>query len=156
MTILPGISRQVYHLFCSAIIHALMKVLHKDKIVETYRFPFSEALSFSILLWSIWGFAESLFWQKIVPYFDPATVRVHHLIYIAAFLLYLGIATITASLTYGLSKWFLFTLDRHETPKFRSTTLCLILGIFFACAIGFLFQYHLWNSPISRLWLWVI
>ena len=112
-----------------------MKVLHKDKIVETYRFPFTEALSFSILLWTIWGFAEAFFWQKVVPFFDPAAARLHHFIYIPAFLLYTGIATITASLMYGLAKWILFTLDRHETPQFRSATLCMILGLFFLASI---------------------
>lgn len=133
-----------------------MKVLAKDKIVETYRFPFSEALSFSILIWTIWGFAESFFWQRALPYFDSSAARVNHFIFIAAFLVYVAVASIVAALVYSVSKWVLFTMDRHETPRFRSATLCLILGIFFIAAIPYVFQYHLLPSAMPRPWLYAL
>lgn len=133
-----------------------MKVLGKDKIVETHRFPFSEALIFSILIWTVWGFAESFFWQRAVPYFDPAAARVHHLIYVAAFLIYLGVATLVATMMYSATKWILFTMDRHETPKFRSITLCLILGMFYLAAIPFVFQTHLSHSAVPPVWSYVM
>lgn len=133
-----------------------MKVLEKDKIVETYHFPFSEALSFSILIWTVWGFLESFFWQKALPYFDPTAGRAHHFIYITSFLIYAGVATLVAVLMYSATKWILFTMDRHETPKFRSITLCLILGLFYLAAIPFVFQQHLAGSAIPRLWIYGI
>lgn len=133
-----------------------MKVLGKDKIVETYHFPFSEALSFSILIWTVWGFLESFFWQKALPFFDATAMRAHHFIYITAFLIYAGVATVIAALMYSATKWILFTMDRHETPKFRSITLCLILGLFYLAAIPFVFQQHLAGSTIPGPWPYVI
>ncbi|HSP07218.1 MAG TPA: hypothetical protein VLR94_08575 [Acidobacteriota bacterium] len=133
-----------------------MKVLAKDKIVETYRFPFSEALSFSILIWTIWGFVESFYWQRALPFFDGNAPRAHHFIFIAAFLIYVAVASIVAALVYSVAKWILFTMDRHETPKFRSATLCLILGIFFLAAIPYVYQYNLSTSAIPQPWLSVL
>ena len=71
-----------------------MKVLIKDKIVESYHFPLSEALSFSILVWTTWGLAEAFYWNKIYPFFDDDIVRLSAHIYIASFFLYLLIAAI--------------------------------------------------------------
>jgi hypothetical protein len=112
-----------------------MKVLIKDKIVESFQFPLTEALSFSILVWTIWGFAEAFYWQKLSPMFVKDSVRLSPYIFIVSFFLYLIIAAVVAVLTYGLVKWVLFTMGKDDEPTFRSATLAGILGIFFLAVL---------------------
>src|SRR4051794_22540407 len=125
-----------------------MKVLGKDKIVETYRFPFSEALSFSILIWTIWGLVESFFWQRAWPFFDANAIRVHHFIYLSAFFIYVGVASVVAAMMYSGTKWILFTLNQDGNIRFRGITYSLILGTFFLTAIPFVYNEHLSRSTL--------
>jgi hypothetical protein len=112
-----------------------MKVLIKDKIVESFKFPLTEALSFSILVWTIWGLVEAFYWQKLSPMLDKDSARLSPYIFIASFFLYLLIAAIVAVLTYGLVKWVLFTMGNDDDRTFRSATLAGILGIFFLALV---------------------
>jgi hypothetical protein len=125
-----------------------MKVLIKDKIVESFKFPLTEALSFSILVWTIWGFAEAFYLQKISPMFAQDSIRLSPYIFVASFFLYLVIAAVVAILTYGLLRWVLFTMDKHDDPTFRSATLAGILAIFFLAVV-----YHGTQSYFSTVTL---
>jgi hypothetical protein len=126
-----------------------MKVLVKDKIVESYHFPLSEALTFSILVWTTWGLAEAFYWGKIVPFFDD-TVRLSPQIYIASFFLYLVIAAIVAILVYGIVRWVSFTMGQQEDQAFRSATLAGILGIFFLAIMYYISHRYLLSTNFSR------
>lgn len=127
-----------------------MKVLIKDKIVESYHFPLAEALTFSILVWTTWGLAESFYWGKIYPFFDADTLRVSPHIYIASFFLYLLIAAIVAVLVYGLVRWVHFTMGQQEDQLFRSATLAGILGIFFLAVMYYASKRYLSGTDFSR------
>jgi hypothetical protein len=127
-----------------------MKVLYKDKIVETFQFPFAEALSFSILLWTTWGLLESFYWQRIAPVLHLTNERLHPLIYIIAFLLYLTIALVVAAFAYSIVKWTLFTLELKETALFRAVTLSFILAIFIIMVLVFLVQRNLLGFANSQ------
>lgn len=127
-----------------------MKVLVKDKIVESYHFPLAEALSFSILVWTMWGLAEAFYWNKLYPVFDKDMPRLSPQIFIAAFFLYLVIAAIVAVLTYGIIRWVLFTMGQEEDQVFRSATLAGILGIFFLAIMYYTSQRYLSGSDLSR------
>lgn len=129
-----------------------MKVLIKDKIVESYHFPLTEALSFSILVWTTWGLAEAFYWNKIYPFFDNDMVRLSPHIYIASFFLYLLIAAIVAILTYGIVRWVSFTMGQQEDQVFRSATLAGILGIFFLAIMYHASQRYLLGTDFSRTW----
>ncbi len=129
-----------------------MKVLIKDKIVESYHFPLTEALSFSILVWTTWGLAEAFYWNKIYPFFDNDMVRLSPHIYIASFFLYLLIAAIVAILVYGIVRWVSFTMGQQEDQVFRSATLAGILGIFFLAIMYHASQRYLLGSDLSRTW----
>jgi hypothetical protein len=128
-----------------------MKVLVKDKIVESYHFPLTEALTFSILVWTTWGLAESFYWGKIYPFFDD-TLRLSPHIYIASFFLYLVIAAIVAILVYGLVRWVSFTMGQQEDQLFRSATLAGILGIFFLAVMYYASKRYLQGTDLSRTW----
>lgn len=127
-----------------------MKVLYKDKIVETYQFPFTEALSFSIIIWTIWGLLESFYGHRFAPFLNLTNERLHPLIYIVAFLLYLTFALVVAAFAYSMVKWSLFTLEYQETARFRAITLSLILGIFLLMVVVFLVQRNLLAFANSR------
>jgi hypothetical protein len=127
-----------------------MKVLVKDKIVESYHFPLTEALTFSILVWTTWGLAESFYWGKIYPFFDNDMMRLNPRIYIASFFLYLLIAAIVAILVYGLVRWVSFTMGQQEDQLFRSATLAGILGIFFLAVFYYASQRYLSGTDLSR------
>lgn len=129
-----------------------MKVLIKDKIVESYHFPLTEALSFSILVWTTWGLAEAFYWNKIYPFFDNDMVRLSPHIYIASFFLYLLIAAIVAILVYGIVRWVSFTMGQQEDQVFRSATLAGILGIFFLAIMYHASQRYLLGTDFSRTW----
>jgi hypothetical protein len=109
-----------------------MKVLTRDKIVESVRFPLSEALTFAILLWTLWGLAEAFYWQKLSPLVSGINEQVDPHIYIASFLLYLLIAAVLSIVTYSIVKLVMVVLDRFESYYFRAITLSLILLTFFA------------------------
>lgn len=127
-----------------------MKVLVKDKIVESYHFPLSEALTFSILVWTTWGLAEAFYWGKIYPFFDNDMERLSPHIYIASFFLYLVIAAIVAILVYGIVRWVSFTMGQQEDQAFRSATLAGILGIFFLAVMYHASQRYLSGTDYSR------
>ncbi|MCI0615666.1 hypothetical protein L0244_21980 [bacterium] len=129
-----------------------MKVLVKDKIVESYHFPLTEALSFSILVWTTWGLAEAFYWNKISPFFDNDIVRLSPHIFIASFFLYLLIAAIVAILTYGIVRWVSFTMGQQEDQAFRSATLAGILGTFFLAIMYHASQSYLSGTDFSRTW----
>jgi hypothetical protein len=129
-----------------------MKVLVKDKIIESYHFPLTEALSFSILVWTTWGLAEAFYWNKIYPFFDDDLVRLSPHIYIASFFLYLLIAAIVAILAYGIVRWVSFTMGQQEDQTFRSATLAGILGTFFLAILYHASQRYLLGSDLSRTW----
>ncbi len=129
-----------------------MKVLIKDKIVESYHFPLTEALSFSILVWTTWGLAEAFYWNKIYPFFDNDMFRLSPHIYIASFFLYLLIAAIVAILVYGIVRWVSFTMGQQEDQVFRSATLAGILGIFFLAIMYHASQRYLLGTDFSRTW----
>lgn len=127
-----------------------MKVLYKDKIVETYQFPFAEALSFSIIVWTIWGLLESFYWHRLAPFLNLTNERLHPLIYIVAFLLYLTFALVVAAFAYSMVKWSLFTLEHQETSLFRAITLSVILAILLLMVVVFLVQRNLLAFANSR------
>lgn len=129
-----------------------MKVLVKDKIVESFYFPLTEALSFSILVWTMWGFAEAFYWQKLYPFLDKDAELLSPYIYIASFLLYLVIASVVAVLVYGLIKWILFTMGQDQDQFFRSATLAGILGIFFLAVMYHSSQRYLSGTELSHTW----
>jgi hypothetical protein len=129
-----------------------MKVLLKDKIVESYHFPLTEALTFSILVWTTWGLAESFYWGKIYPFFDNDMVRLSPHIYITSFFLYLLIAAIVAILVYGLVRWVSFTMGQQEDQLFRSATLAGILGIFFLAVMYYASKRYLTGIEQLRTW----
>jgi hypothetical protein len=129
-----------------------MKVLVKDKIVESYHFPLTEALSFSILVWTMFGLAEAFYWNKVLPFFDKEMLRLSPHIYIAAFFLYLLIAAIVAVLVYGIIRWVLFTMGKDEDQVFRSATLSGIMGIFFLAVMYYTSQRYLSGSDLLRTW----
>jgi hypothetical protein len=125
-----------------------MKVLYKDRIVETYQFPFTEALSFSILLWTVWGFLEAFYWHRLAPLLRLSSDRLDPLIYIISFLLYLTVALVVAGLVYSLVKWSLFTLEQRETSLFRGVTLSCILAVFFLMILAYLNQKRIVPSSL--------
>jgi hypothetical protein len=129
-----------------------MKVLVKDKIVESYHFPLAEALSFSILVWTTWGLAEAFYWNKLYPIFDKDMLRLDPQIYIASFFLYLVIAVIVAVLVYGIIRWVVFTMGQVEDQRFRSATLAGILGIFFLAVMYHASQSYFLGNDFSRTW----
>jgi hypothetical protein len=114
-----------------------MKELHRDQIVNNYEFPFSEALSFSILLWTVWGFVEAFYLQKLVPFILQAGEVPNRHLFLAAFFIYLTIAVVAAGILYWFVRWLLFTLGKQESHLVRGTTLALVLGSFFAAILNY-------------------
>ena len=109
-----------------------MKVLTRDKIVESVNFPLSEALTFAILLWTMWGLTEAFWWQKLAPFLSGTNEQIDPHIYIASFLLYLLIAAVLSIGAYSIVKLAMVVLDRFESYYFRGITLSLIVLTFFA------------------------
>jgi hypothetical protein len=119
-----------------------MKILTKNKIVEAFHFPFTEALVFSILLWTTWGLAESFYWDRISTMFYSSTAPQDRFTYLEAFLIYAGVATFLGSIIYVGMRLLLALFHLHNTRTFRAATLCGILGLFFLTTI-----YYCWESP---------
>jgi hypothetical protein len=129
-----------------------MKVLVKDKIVESYHFPFTEALNFSILVWTIWGLAEAFYWHRLAPWLNPAAQTVDSSIYMEAFLLYVCLAAVFAFFSYSVVKISVVALELHESYRFRSITLSLILLLFFFPVLNYYLPNHLFTGAFSNFW----
>jgi hypothetical protein len=127
-----------------------MKVLTRDKIVESFKFPISEALTFSILLWTIWGFVEAFYWQKLAEFFFPGAIHIQSYIYIASFLLYLLIASVIGIASFLIVKLAMALARHYEPYHFRGITLSLILAAFFFIVLGYYLPQHLWVSDWSK------
>jgi hypothetical protein len=120
-----------------------MKILTKNKIVEAFHFPFTEALVFSILLWTTWGFAESLYWDRISGMLNGSGTQLDSFIYLEAFFIYVGVAAFLASILYVGMRILLAAFQLHNTRAFRAFTLCGILAVFFISAL-----FHYWRSAV--------
>jgi hypothetical protein len=120
-----------------------MKILAKDKIVEAFRFPISEALVFSILVWSAWGLAEAFYWTVVAQWIDPEAPHVEALIYLEAFLIYLSIAAAAAVFVYCFTKIIMAIFHSYDTYVFRGVTLAAILGLFFLITMHFCYYNYL-------------
>ena len=118
-----------------------MKILTKNKIVEAFHFPFTEALVFSILLWTTWGLAESLYWDRISEMLSGSGAQLDSFIYLEAFFIYVGVAAFLASIIYVGMRILLAGFQLHNTRAFRAYTLCGILAVFFIAAL-----FHYWRS----------
>lgn len=129
-----------------------MKVLIEDKIVDTFSFPLSEAMSFSILLWTIWGFVEAFFWERFLPFVDPGAERIDPWIYVASFFIYISVAVIVGLLAYVMVKLTLFSSEKSEkVALFRGATLASILAFFFLFVLGYHLPYSVAQSSLSSL-----
>lgn len=133
-----------------------MKILVEDKIVESYRFTFTEALSFGILIWTMWGLAEAFYWQKLVQFFNPQAEKLHAIIYLEAFLAYSVTAFLCTLLAYSLVRVSLVAFDRLEPYLFRGVTLSTILGSFFLVTLNYNLQRYLINGPSEKMTLNVV
>jgi hypothetical protein len=126
-----------------------MKILTKNKIVESFHFPISEALIFSILVWSAWGLAEAFYWHGLSGMLDRSAASPDSYIYLEAFLMYVGIAAFLATLIYIGMRIILSLFHLHNTVTFRAYTLCAILGVFFAAALFFTIDHFAWESSLG-------
>ena len=127
-----------------------MKILTKNKIIESYHFPFSEALIFSILVWCSWGLAEAFYLDRISLLLDRGKMNVDSLIYLQSFFIYLGVAAFTGTLLYIGVRIILAIFHLHNTMVFRAVTLCSILALFF-CAAFFYGIIHLTHAGINTI-----
>lgn len=127
-----------------------MKILTKNKIVEAFHFPFTEALIFSILVWSSWGLAEAFYWNRISLLLDSKVTRADAFIYLHAFFIYVAVAAFLAALTYVGMRIILAVFHLHNTRTFRAATLCVILGFFLAAASFYFFTCIAWQSSLSE------
>jgi hypothetical protein len=123
-----------------------MKILTKNKIVEAFHFPFSEALIFSILVWTSWGLAEAFYWHGIASMVDPGPSNSDSFIYVESFLMYVGIAAFFASIVYVGMRIVLASFHLHNTVTFRAYTLSAILAIFLAATLFFTLEHFVWES----------
>ena len=133
-----------------------MKILFKDRIVENYRFPLSEAISFSILIWTLWGLAEAFYWQKVLPYMDPSAPRLDHRIFLSSFALYLGVACVLAVTLYVGIRLILVALKEYEAYRFRGMTLASIIGSFFLITLNYTIRRYLMSSGLSKNAIYVV
>ena len=127
-----------------------MKILTKNKIVEAFHFPFTEALIFSILVWSSWGLAEAFYWDHISALFDKNSAPVDPFIYLHAFFIYVAVAAFLAALLYVGMRILLAAFDLHNTRTFRAVTLCVILGMFLIAASFHYLTNTAMQSSLSR------
>jgi|GEM_PF-4835237 len=127
-----------------------MKILTKNKIVESYHFPFTEALIFSILIWTAWGLAEAFYWNGISAIVDPGAAAPDRYLYLEAFFIYVAIAAFLATTVYIGMKIVLAIFHLHNTRSFRAYTLCGILSIFFAASLFFCLKRFVWMSFLSQ------
>jgi hypothetical protein len=126
-----------------------MKILTKNKIVEAFHFPFTEALIFSILVWSSWGLAEAFYWDRISALLGTNVGESDSFIYLEAFFIYVGIAAFLATLIYVGSRILLAAFHLHNTRTFRAVSLCLILGFFLIAALFHCLTRVVWQSALS-------
>jgi hypothetical protein len=126
-----------------------MKILTKNKIIEAFHFPFTEALIFSILVWSSWGLAEAFYWNRISVLLDSQIARADSFIYLHAFFIYVAVAAFLAALTYVGMRIVLAAFHLHNTRTFRAATLCVILGFFLLAASFYFFTRIALQSSLS-------
>ena len=127
-----------------------MKILTKNKIIEAFHFPFTEALIFSILVWTGWGLAEAFYWNRISVLLDSKVTRADPFIYLHAFFIYVAVAAFLAALTYVGMRIILAVFHLHNTRTFRAATLCAILGLFLTAALFYYFTRIAWQSSLSE------
>jgi hypothetical protein len=127
-----------------------MKILTKNKIIESYHFPFSEALIFSILIWTSWGLAEAFYLHRISAMLDKIPATYDSYIYLEAFFIYVAIAGFFGTAIYILMRLVLAAFHLHNTITFRACTLSTILGVFF-CVKTFI-----WPSAMALNWKYFI
>jgi len=129
-----------------------MKILFKDKIVESYRFPLSEAISFSILIWTLWGLAEAFYWHTLLPFLDVDAARLDSRIFLAAFAVYLALASLVAILSYVGWFFVLMFTHKYEAYRFRGLTLSTVLGVFFFVVLNYNLRKYLLGSSLDKNW----
>ena len=127
-----------------------MKILTKNKIIEAFHFPFTEALVFSILLWTSWGLAEAFYWDRLSGWMHGEQ-QSYPYIYLQAFFIYVAVAAFLATLIYIGMRILLAIFHLHNTRTFRAFTLCGILGIFFLAALYHSFTSAVWQSLSNPL-----
>ena len=133
-----------------------MKILFGDKIVESYRFPISEAISFSILIWTLWGLAEAFYWHTLVPFFDADAARLDSRIFLAAFAVYLALASFAAVACYALCFLALLLMRKYEPDRFRGMTMATILATFFLIVLYFNLRKYLLGSGLDKNMLYAV
>jgi hypothetical protein len=123
-----------------------MKILTKNKIIEAFHFPFTEALVFSILLWTSWGFAESLYWDRLSEMLNGGGAQLDSYIYLEAFFIYVAVAAFLGSIMYVGMRIVLAAFQLHNTLTFRAYTLCGILAVFFLAALFHYYRSAAWQN----------
>jgi len=127
-----------------------MKILTKNNIVESYHFPFSEALIFSILIWTSWGLAEAFYLHRVSAMLANAPATADAFVYLEAFFIYLAIATFFGTVIYIGTRLILAAFHLHNTITFRAYTLSAILALFFAAALHYCTRQFIWRSDLSE------
>ncbi len=138
-----------------------MKILTRNKIVEAFHFPFTEALVFSILLWTSWGLAEAFYWDRLSGILHGDDQHLGSYIYLQAFFIYVGVAAFLATLLYVGMRIVLAIFHLHNTRTFRAYTLCSMLATFFIatlfhCSRIILQQNHTANTRYVVLGVMVV
>lgn len=116
----------------------------------------TEALSFSILIWTMWGFAEALYWQAGMQILDVQAPALSSWIYLVSFVLYLFFAAAAGTASYALTQVVLVALRRYEPYRFRAMTLSLILASFFLMVLNYHVRRYLWNSILAGPAQWML
>lgn len=127
-----------------------MKILTKNKIVEAFHFPFTEALVFSILLWTSWGLAEAFYWDRLSGMLHGDEQHLGSYIYLQAFFIYVGLAAFLATLVYVGMRIVLAIFHLHNTRSFRAFTLCGILATFFVASLFHCSRSVVWQRLTSN------
>jgi hypothetical protein len=126
-----------------------MKILTKNKIIEAFHFPITEALAFSILLWTTWGLAESFYWDRLSRVFHMQGHRIDSFLYLQAFFIYVGIAAFLASVIYVGTRILMAAFHQHNPRIFRALTLCSILAVFYLAAFVHCFRGTWWSNQVG-------
>jgi hypothetical protein len=133
-----------------------MKILTKNKIIESYHFPFSEALIFSILIWTSWGLAEAFYLHKISALLQGIPGTYDSYIYLEAFFMYVAIAGFFGTVIYIGMRLILAAFHLHNTITFRACTLSTILALFFAAALFFCIHHFISRSLLPQHWKYAV
>ena len=127
-----------------------MKILTRNKIVEAFHFPFTEALVFSILVWTSWGLAEAFYWNRLAGVLAGHDRLADSFIYLQAFLIYVGIAAFWAILLYVGIRILLASFHLHNTKTFRAWSLTSILAVFFIATLFYCLTSQVWQRSVSQ------